>query len=532
MNKLRLKNIFLCLILAFLYQTTIVLGQVSPTSAIVRGAITDEQGGVIVGATVVIQNLNTNLTRETTVGETGEYLLTQLPPGNYEIKISADGFAGQVVKDFNLELGTDTKLDLQLKLSTTSEIIEITATDSVGAITRNIESSTNVSVDRINGLPINRRDFLDFTLTTPRVVRDRTPSVGVIAGTGLSFNGQPGRFNNVTIDGLDNNESITGAVRATFSQEAVQEFQVVSDSFTSEFGRALGGVVNIVTKGGGNSFHGNLFFLNRNDDTSSRDVFAPNEPRFQQYQFGATLGGPIKKDKIFFFSSFERLSVKRSNLVTISDDSVKAAASQGFFFRNGAVPVAINNSTGLIRLDANISPNNLLFVRYNFSGSFDGALEPFGGLIAETNGGTQILTDSSLAINNTYINVGLNFINETRFLYGKRDQNLFANNDGPRVQVLAPEGLILFGRPALLPQPRLENFYHIINNVTIPRQKHRIKFGADFIFANPNADKTKVPLFGGGFALFQPLNFEALTGVVGAPTLTGLQALDPSLRTP
>ncbi len=532
MNNLRLKNILLCLVLIFLYQSSIVLAQVSPTSAIVKGSITDEQGSVIVGAKVLAKNLSTNLIRETTVSENGEYLLNQLPPGSYEVRISADGFANQVIKDFNLELGTEAKLNLQLKLSATSDIIEVNATDSTNANTSSVESATNVGVDRINGLPINKRDFLDFTLTTPRVVRDRTPSVGVIAGTGLSFNGQPGRSNNVTIDGLDNNESVTGAVRATFSQEAVQEFQVVSDNFSAEFGRALGGVVNIVTKAGGNSFHGNLFFLTRNDKTSSRDVFAPAKTPYRQYQFGATLGGPIKKDKIFFFTSFERLSIKKSNLVTINDDSVRAAANQGFFFRNGSVPVAVNTSTGLVRLDANVSSNDTLFVRYNFSGSFDGALEPFGGLVAESNGGTQILTDSSLAINNTYVNSQLNFINETRFLYGNRDQNLFADNNGPRVQLLAPEGLILFGRPALLPQPRIEKFYHIINNVTVPRQKHRVKFGADFIFADPDPNKTKVPLFGGGFALFQPLNFETLTGIKGAPSLTSLQALDPSLRTP
>lgn len=530
MYKLQLKNILLALILVFLYQSSVALGQVSPTTALMKGTITDQQGGVIVGASIIATNLSTNLVRETTVNETGEYLLTQLPPGNYEIKISADGFANQTIKNFSLELGTEVNLNLQLKLGSASDIVEVSASEL--ANTNNIESGTNVGSDRIDGLPINRRDFLDFTLTSPRVVRDRTPSVGVIAGTGLSFNGQPGRFNNVTIDGLDNNESVTGAVRATFSQEAVQEFQVVSDSYSAEFGRALGGIVNIVTKGGGNDFHGSLFFLTRNDKISARDVFAPTESRYRQYQFGATLSGAIKKDKAFFFGSFERLSIKQSKLVTISDDSVHAAANQGFIFGNGSVPVAVNNSTGLVRLDANISPNDLLFVRYNFSGSFDGALEPFGGLVAETNGGTQILTDSSLAINNTYINNTLNFINETRFLYGRRDQNLFADNNGPRVQVLAPEGLIIFGRPALLPQPRVESFYHIINNVTLPRDKHRIKFGADFIFTNPNADKTKVPLFGGGFAFFQPLNFADLTGLPGAPTLTALQALDPSLRTP
>src|SRR5262249_32606036 len=206
------------------------------------------------------------------------------------------------------------------------------------------ESSTSIDRGRIDGLPINRRNFLDFSLTAPRVTRNRAPGEGVTATSGLSFNGQSARSNNITIDGLDNNDIGSGSVRSTFSQDAVLEFQVVSDSYSAEFGRALGGIVNIVTRGGSNEYHGNLFGFIRNDETSARDVFAPFKPEYKQYQLGAVLSGPIKKDKLFFFGSFERLSIKQNNFVTISDQSVRAANRQGFTLRNGPVPFSVGTT--------------------------------------------------------------------------------------------------------------------------------------------------------------------------------------------
>lgn len=501
------------------------------TSASIVGIIKDNSGAVIPSANITARQIETNLTRTIQTQEDGSYTLVQLPPGNYEIRVEVEGFRTKVAKTY-LDLGVSILFSCSLEVSTANEVIEINATNEVGFDPTKTQTSTNIDSTRIATLPINRRDFLDFTLTTPRAVKDRTPGVGVIASTGLSFNGQSGRFNNVTIDGFDNNETITGAVRATFSQDAVQEFQVTSDSFSAEFGRALGGVINIVTKGGTNDLHGSLFFLNRNDSIGARDVFVTKKSPFRQYQFGATIGGPIKKDRTFFFGSFERLSIKRSEIVTISDDTVQAARNAGFLFNNGANPVAINATTLLARLNTSLTTNNQFAARYNFSGSYDGALEPFGGLIAQSNSGTQILKDSSLALSNTYLNSRLNLINETRFLYGRRNQNLTSPDPGPRVQINAPEGLVLLGRASLLPQPRKENFYQLANNVTLIRNKNQLKFGIDYIVIPPNTDGTQVSLFAGGTAFFQSLNFADLLSMPGLPTFTSLEALDPNRRTP
>src|SRR5437762_2553176 len=208
------------------------------TTASITGAVNDEQGAIISGVTVTAKNLQTNLIRETRSGEDGSFLITQLSPGTYELAASVEGFKTKTSR-FDLVLGTTTIFNFNMELGTTDDIVEVRANSIVDE--GKTESSTNIGRDRIDGLPINMRNFLDFSLTSPRVTRDRTPQQGVAASSGLSFNGQNARFNNITIDGLDNNDLAVGSVRSTLSQEAVQEFQVVSNGYSAEFGRALGG---------------------------------------------------------------------------------------------------------------------------------------------------------------------------------------------------------------------------------------------------------------------------------------------------
>lgn len=521
----------MAIIFAYCFFSTSVLtwAQGGATTGIIQGIVKDEQGAIIDGATVIIKNVATNTDREILTSEDGTFLLVQLPPSSYVLMVNKEGFTP---KSVNIELGLGINIVSDFTLTVgdnRTNVIEVRADAFVQRY--KTESSSNISKEQIQSLPINRRNFLDFSLITPRAVKDRVPTQGVAATSGLSFNGQAARFNNITIDGLDNNETATGAVRTTFSQESVQEFQVVSDSFSAEFGRALGGVVNIVTKGGSNQYHGNIFLLNRNDEISARDVFAPFEPKFKQYQFGSTLSGPIKKDKVFFFGSFERLSIKQSQFVTLSDQTVNSAKKQGFGLNNGPIAFALNNSSVLARLDINLNKNNFLFIRYNFGGTYNGAFEPFGGLIGETNGGIQRLTDSNIAVSNTYSNSQGSFINETRFLYGQRDQNILPIEDSPQIRLVASEGLVQFGRSTLLPQPRKTPIYQFINNVSLPRGRHQIKFGGDFYSADPD-DKSTVPILAGGFALFLPLDFASLIGIAGLPVFSGMQAFDPSLRTP
>lgn len=524
----KLPKFLFLLILCIAAITPVMAQSAGATTASFTGVVTDQSGASISGAVITIKEVDTNLTREVVSPEAGSFLISQLSPGNYEVTVMAEGFK-RVTSRFDLLLGNTTFCKFSMVLGTSTEIVEVNGDDFINE--GHTESSTNIDEKRIEGLPINRRNFLDFSLTAARVVIDRLPLQGVTATSGISLNGQSARENNITIDGLDNNESASGAVRATFSQDAVQEFQIISDNFTAEFGRALGGVVNIVTKGGSNDYHGSLFVLNRNDKISARDAFASFRPPFSQYQFGATVGGPIKKDKVFFFTSFERLSIKQNKIITIRDETISAFRDIGFGLRNGPVPFSEASTTLLGRADIRLSANDTLFTRYNFAGAFNGAFDPFGGLLAENKASLQILTDKSLAVSNTYLNSHFNLVNETRFLYGRRNQLVKSFDQNPNVDVQAPEGFVSTGRATTI-QPREERIYQIVDNVTLTRGRNLIKFGVDYNYTNLPNRKSSLPVFFQGSAQFNSLNFLDLTGIAGAPTLTGLQALDPNLRTP
>ncbi len=524
-----LQSVFILSLLGYL-NPTIVLSQTNGiTTASLTGVISDETDNKIANANITIKSLSTNLVRKITTQMDGSFAAGYLPPDQYELTVEVSGFTphSQILE---LTLRTTSLINIKLKVEGTKDYIEVSANNVF--TTDQTEISNNNNRTRIESLPINRRNLIDFSLTSPTVVRDRVFSDGVAGSSGLSFNGQSARFNNITIDGLDNNDLVSGSIRSTFSQDAVQEFQVLSNGFSAEFGRSLGGLVNIITRNGSNQLHGNIFFFQRNDKTSARNAFANKKPSFEQDQLGFVLGGPIKKDKSFFFTSFERFSSNQSNIVTISEDSANSARRQGFPIKTGAVPFAVGLTTALVRFDTQLTSNDSLWIRYNYGGSYNGALEPFGALVAESNGGVQRLDDNTIALSNTYINPKLSLVNETRFLYGRREQKVLPLDDGPQLKIIAPEGQLTIGRGIFLPQFRSERFYQFVNTTTISQQHHQWKFGVDYLYTSFPNNKSNLPLFPGGLDVFVPIDFSQLFGIANLPFFTGLQTFDPSLRTP
>jgi hypothetical protein len=523
---------YILLICLFLLLPVQNLAQSSgSTSASITGKIRDSQGSAIDGAKVVAKEIKTNFSREVLASFDGVFLLNQLPPGQYEIKIEAEGFSTKLI-EFELILGTTSLLNVDLKVVEVADSVEVT--DSLGVrIVGQTERATNINSTLINELPINRRNFLDFTLTTAGVTPNRVPADGPSATSGLAFHGQSARGNNITIDGLDNNEFAAGRVRTTFSQEAVQEFQVIGANYSAEFGRAIGGVVNIVTKGGSNEFHTSIFNFIRTDEISARDTFSKIKPDFQQYQFGSSLSGAIKKDLYFYFLSFERLSVKQNSIVTINDQVIKSARSQGFNISNGAIPFSRGITSLLGRGDFQLSLNNRLTTKYTFGGEYDGALQPFGGLFTDTSAGILKLTDNSFTLNNTFVNSSLNLINETRFLYTRRKQKVLPiDNFGPAVNLFTDDGQITFGRDPLLPQGTLSNSYQFVNILSLNRSNHQIKTGFDFLLSHSPKDAVSLPILFGGFAVFAPVDFSVMAGIPGLPKFTALELFDPKVRSP
>ncbi|KAF0250298.1 MAG: ferrienterochelin and colicins outer membrane receptor [bacterium] len=523
-----MRNIIFFLLLVLFGTNPQVWAQSGSTTGAIFAVVKDPQDAVITGATVTIKQQETNFIRNVETNQDGTFQLIQLPPGNYELSVSANGY-NLTKTQINLTIGSTLVTLIKLSIASVDSVVEVTADNPVTEV--RIESSNINSSNRIENLPINRRDFLDFALTSPRVTPDRVPNQGVFSTSGLSFNGQSGRFNNITIDGLDNNDTNQGAVRATFSQEAVQEFQVVSDGYSAEFGRALAGVVNIVTKAGNNDFHSTLFFLNRNDEISARDVFDTSKTPYSQYQFGATLSGPIKRDKAFFFTSFERLSIKQNIIVTLSDQTVKAGRNQNYPLKNGAEPFSVGTTSFLARGDVRLSAQDSLWVRYNGSFTYNGAFEPFGGLTDRSSSGILDVRDNSLAFNNTYFSSTLGLVNETRFLYGRRKQSTLPVSRDAGVQLLTPEGTVSFGHNNFLPEFNNQRIYQIVNNVSLSRGINQIKFGVDFTYVD-RPPQNNAGLLPDGLGVFSPLDFSSLFGMPGLPFFTGLEAFDPTLRSP
>jgi hypothetical protein len=247
--------------------------------------------------------------------ERGIYRLQLLPPGSYDLSVKAGNFAEARLPGVRLSVGQKLNLDVQLRVAAGSETVNITAEAPIVETSRPSVSSS-VAERQVQNLPVNGRNFLDFVTLTPGVVRDPR-------GGDLSFGGQRGTLNSVQIDGADNNNNFFGqslgrtGVRAPyqFSQDAVQEFQVNTSSFSAEFGHAAGGVINVITKSGTNEFHGSAFEFYRDRALNARNLnysattntFTPVNPK-QAYhfnQFGGTFGGPIKRDRIFFFVNYD-----------------------------------------------------------------------------------------------------------------------------------------------------------------------------------------------------------------------------------
>src|SRR4051794_6582344 len=296
-----------CLFLVLLLSAHVAFGQAQSNAADLQGTIKDATGAVVANATVTARNPATNISKNATTNDEGFYRIINLPPGDYEVTVEAASFKKSVIPKVTITVGQAAELNVTMELGQLSESVTVSDATSEVIETSKTAVATTIDQQRINNLPINERNYLSFALTTSTVSRDNGRPIGPAPTTGLNFGGQRGRSNLVQVDGADNTDNSVNASRSTVSQEAVQEFQVVTNSFAAEFGRSSGGVVNVVTKSGTNELHGNIFGFLRHKSFQARNPFAPIEdPPFTRSQYGFTLGGPLDKNRTFFFFAFEQ----------------------------------------------------------------------------------------------------------------------------------------------------------------------------------------------------------------------------------
>ncbi len=507
---------FILTVLCIAFLTLTALAQQSATATI-EGIVSDANNAVVPNAKVVIRSPDIGLTREVATDANGIYRIPALPPGNYQLAVSAAGFAESKFSGIALTVGQKLNLDLTLKVSGVGETVEITDIAPVIETTRSSVSGS-VNSKAVNDLPVNGRNFLDFVTLTPGVVRDPTRQGD------LSFGGQRGTLNSIQIDGVDNNNNFfgqalgrTGSGRAPyqFSQDAVQEFQVNTNSFSAEFGRAAGGTINVVTKSGTNQFHGTAFeffrdrILNANSlrrdgnletaaqapalipvgfryDTVSKTIVGQaDKPAYHFNQFGGNIGGPVKKDRAFFFFNYDGQRNTRPVIAALGAQAPSDAASQAGLTR--LLPLVKNYTLGfnqdvyLAKLDWQLDSASRLSLRYNRQNFKGRNLENSGPTSAEEHSGSSNVTTDTYGITlNTAFSPKL--LNEFRAQVAFDKEPGIANTDNAEGNVLqGGTTAYIFGRNSFSPRATNEDKFQIIDNVTYIRGILSLKGGADVI---------------------------------------------------
>jgi len=299
---------FLFSILAIGILMTLPSAGAQSTGGRIRGTVTDPSGAAVVAAKVTLINEATNVSRDVDTGANGEYLLIEVPVGSYEIDVSQQGFKKYVRKGIALDLNQAISVDIILQLGTTAETVEVTGAPPV-VDTSSTQLGAVVNERASTQLPLNQRDVYQLLQLQPGVQSQlgNDTFYGSDKAGVVTVNGGRGRANNYSVNGGDGNDLFANLPAIEPSPDSIEEFRVITNSFDAEYGRNSGAVVNVVTKSGTNAYHGSFYEFFRNDVLNAHPFtfFAAPKPEFRQNQFGGTFGGPIKKDKTFFFGSYE-----------------------------------------------------------------------------------------------------------------------------------------------------------------------------------------------------------------------------------
>lgn len=503
-----------CLGIAFFVVLAIArpaAAQTQMTTGTIQGTVTDANNAIVPGANVEIRNLDTNLSRTLTTDDGGRFVVLGLPPGQYSVTVSKQGFATAVAEKLDLTIGQALNLPVTMKISQVQERVTITASPTVDTV--KTESSSTLNETTVNTTPILGRKFEDLLTLTPGVSVVQGPD-----GDEITFAGQRGVFNNVSLDGGDYNNGFfgeqLGGQRAAIDipLDAVKEFQVVATGATAEFGRTAGGIINVIPKSGTNSFHGSLFYFQRLEGLTANTSDGKPLKDFRREQFGGTVGGPIKKDKAFFFLGFEgiRENLTRANLsdtigapcpvttptITANEALINASADCQRLALINFIRTTRNQDEGqpvkhpvknyalLFKTDFNLTKSNQLGVSYNFDYSkntnqtFDVA----------TYGNSANGIEGPSKINNFNLNlfstISPTKLNEAHFSYTRELRPRAAvNSNVPADTAMGFATTFRFGNPFFL-NPTVDELIwrtDLKDNFSIVHGSHTIKFGGEWL---------------------------------------------------
>jgi hypothetical protein len=555
--------------------------QTEANAGAISGVVTNASGQPVARANVTVAAQDRGIERQALTGDQGDWYVPALPPGTYTVRIAAAGYQTGTLEGAAVHVGETLSLRTPLAAAQGSAqggasssgpvIFRVDAAGKMPVVeTGRTQQSSSIDAVRIDHLPINRRNYLDFTLLTPGAVGTnnmvdsvdyRTPQS---PQSGVAFGGGNGRSNTFTIDGAENYLN-TGGVRPSVSQEGVQEFQINRNSYSAEFGDATGGAINVVTRSGANETHGSVFGFLRQRQLQARNFFDSTKSAFTRGQYGASAGGALRQNRTFYFATFERLDRHETVFVPIAADRgaftqltpsqtqlASFLASSGspslaplagvmnalllpsnfprtiamFNANSGNFPFSESSNQASLRLDHRFDRDHSLFLRGNLTTSFS-PNTAFGALTALNRGRTQDQFDGTWLLADTLV-LSPHLISETRAAFGFDNFNVSpVDPNGPQIDIA---GYGSFNRPVFLPSKNIERHFQLDEILGWTHGAHHVKWGAQI---NPVRDAVVADLPQDGlfnFGADVPLG-AVLNGVVGDPNFAASLAavLPPSL---
>jgi hypothetical protein len=488
---MRAKFILLALICALLAPIAGLRAQETMNLASLSGQVTDPSGAVIVGAEITVRQTDTNRASLAATDQDGLFRFPYLTVGQYEIRVRQSGFA-DAISLVRLSIGAPIDLSIQLAIKPTA--IDVLVVDDKTAVLETARSQIagTLSREEVGDLPVNGRNYQDLALTIPGVSPTNTasaqlfPETSAVPGQGISVNSQRNFSNGFIVDGLSANDDAAGLSGVLYGLDVVHEFQVVTSGGQAEFGRALGGFVNMVTKSGTNSLHGDVYGYLRNRRFNASNALSQAAMPMTQAQYGASLGGPIRRDRTFYFSNFEQRMLNQTGLVTVSPNNVSAINARlvavnypGPLIATGLYPNPVHSTNFLAKVDHQLNAGNQFTIRYSLYDVHSRNSRGAGGLSTATASAGLDDTDQTIAASDIAV-VSSRIVNEARAqLTLSHLKAPPSDSVGPAVNI---SGVASFGTLSGSPTARSNKLYEVVDNLSYQAGRHALRLGVDFLY--------------------------------------------------